>query len=211
METKETKTCACCGRVFVPEDGRQIYCRRDDCYAGHRAKLKREQNYRSRMKKIGAHMLNGKVVQHCIVCGKQFLVENFRTKLCSEECKRIRNNYTQRLKYAKDNGLELPEPPKPAKQSCVEVVEDNKKIYETKSQLERERRKEMYEQSNQAPVNPIRGLPKRRYTHEELNEKLDAKTKRIIEAIHALESADIDESVVFEAVKSITRMPLNEF
>lgn len=202
METKETRACAHCGRLFVPHSVLQKYCRNADCPAGYMAAKKCEWNKNSKAKAHNSkRMLDGKFVQHCIVCGKQFLVENFKTKICSEECRRIRGRYIQQRNYAKQHNLPLPAEPakfREATQSCAETNNT-------------ERRKEMFEQHNQAPANPIRGFGRKRYTPEELNEKLDAKTKRIIETIHALEAAGIDESVVFEAVKSINRMPLNNF
>lgn len=207
METKETRTCVECGRVFVPNGPRQIYCKNEDC-PGVKRRLQRSASY---YRTKGTKRLGGQVIATCKVCGKKFLADTLRFKFCSEECKVENKRYTNRVAYAKRMGLPIPPTPleerrmlkaqakatEPAKPQ--QTYEGNFKKTERTTTI-------MYENRN-ANIN----TKKPHYSPEETDAKMTAKTKRIIDTIHTLEGAGIDADVIFEAVKSITRMPLNKF
>ena len=199
-KTVNTKTCECCGRVFTPVNSMQKYCRNEDCEMGKIALQWKKNAARRR----NATMLNGEYVVRCELCGKQFAAPSLHYKFCSEECRRIRSNYNNRVSYAKKAGLPAPIDPSDMLKAKTKRLEEQQSSPAP---------------ANPKPFNPIRNFertnmnnqPKPRYSVKELEEKLDAKTKKIIDTIKALQAANIDDGVIFEAVKSINRMPLNKF
>lgn len=211
METKETRTCVECGRVFVPNGPRQIYCKNEDC-PGVKRRLQRSASY---YKTKGVKKLGGQVIATCKVCGKKFLADTLKFKFCSEECKAENKRYTNRVAYAKRMGY--PTPPTPleerralkaqTKAAQAKAAESAKPQQTYEGNFKKtERTTTMYENRN-ANIN----IKKPHYSPEETDAKMTAKTKRIIDTIHTLESANIDAEVIFEAIKSITRMPLSKF
>lgn len=206
ISTVQTKACECCGRVFTPVNSRQKYCKNPDCPMG-KAALEWAEKYK---RKKNVPVLNNEFVVRCELCGKQFTTPSLRYKYCSETCKRIRSNYLNRVQYAKRHGL--PDPINPA-----DIMQAKNRKIEVKAAQTPELTPP---QRPTKPINPIRGIERTRmndnqikphYSAKEVDEKMTAKTKKIIDTIHALESAGIDDSVVFEAIKSLTRMPLNRF
>jgi len=204
METKETRTCAECGRVFVPSGPRQIYCKNEDC-PGAKERLQKSKSY---YKNKGTKKLGGQVISTCKVCGKKFLADSLRFKICSEECRVEQKRYMNKMSYAKRMGLSEPPTPLELKKqreatAAVEHYSPKPKVFENRFK-NIGRRNPMYENRNNTNNKP-------HYTPEEVDAKMTAKTKRIIDTIHTLEGADIGEDVIFEAIKSITRMPLSKF
>lgn len=223
MENVVTRTCETCGAVFVPHRANQKRCNKPGCPSYKIAEAQRRSYYRQQGKLI----VGDKPLQTCALCGKQFVVgKTLQEKYCSGECRRIRMNYSTYVAYSKKNGVE----PKNLKdyvrkalplghpvRKALGVNEDLCTIAETikrnKEYLNRNKETRMQQIVRPVYNNNINNprYARHRYTPEELDEKLNAKTKRIIDTINTLQKADIDETVIFEAVKSITRMPLNNF
>lgn len=203
MKEVTTRTCVTCGRVFVPIRDNQTHCNTEGC-PSYRISAN---NRRSYYKQKGSLTLNDKVVQTCKMCGKQFLADTLRNKYCSDSCKRYRARYNAARTWAKNNGR--PEP------SILAYKEEAKlAMRKTNHSTNFERKKPMYNNNINTSYNKENGgsyVNKRRYTPEEFDEKLTAKTKRIIETVDTLTKANIDEKIIFDAVKNITRMPLSNF
>ena len=83
-EIVKKKVCPHCGKEYVPESNRQIFCSQDCRKAAHQAE-KRKQREAER----GDHYYRQRT---CTVCGKLYWPTHSQQKFCSEDCQRINHN-----------------------------------------------------------------------------------------------------------------------
>lgn len=78
------KVCPYCGRTYVPNSNRQIYCSRD-CWSKARQAQKKE----AREVERGDHYYRQR---DCVICGERYWPTHSRQKVCSEDCRRQKHN-----------------------------------------------------------------------------------------------------------------------
>ena len=83
-EIVKKKVCPHCGKEYVPESNRQIFCSKDCRKAAQQAeKQKRREAER------GDHYYRQRT---CAVCGELYWPTHSQQKFCSEDCQRINHN-----------------------------------------------------------------------------------------------------------------------
>lgn len=87
MIPKKTRICIVCGKEFVPGRGGALVCSQE-CREQY-ATSNRSQT--QGCERIGKHRL-------CVVCGKEF-ESRYNLKICSEECRKIRDRKKKRAFY----------------------------------------------------------------------------------------------------------------
>ena len=83
-EIVKKKVCPHCGKEYVPESNRQIFCSKD-C----RKAVKQAERQKRREAERGDHYYRQRT---CTVCGKPYWPTHSQQKRCSEECQRINHN-----------------------------------------------------------------------------------------------------------------------
>ena len=94
--------CSWCGKKFLRKTC-EIYCS-DECRAAGEKARKRAWSRTNYWKNDEPPIVDGLYQRTCIQCGKTFLSEDYRPRICSEECRRARYNYLK----AKRNGSAVP-------------------------------------------------------------------------------------------------------
>ena len=83
-EIVKKKVCPHCGKEYVPESNRQIFCSKD-C----RKAVKQAERQKRREAERGDHFYRQRT---CAVCGKLYWPTHSQQKFCSEDCQRIKHN-----------------------------------------------------------------------------------------------------------------------
>ena len=83
-EIVKKKVCPHCGKEYVPESNRQIFCSQDCRKAAHQAEKQKQ-----REAERGDHYYHQRT---CAVCGKLYWPTHSQQKFCSEDCQRINHN-----------------------------------------------------------------------------------------------------------------------